>query len=704
MVCSQAAEEPLDYLFNTPTASSTRREDAANGSRGRQVGNTDAKKNVEFGEQCHARGLKKYQKIRSTKINLRRGYNRNKRNCTKNSVKVNTWTAEKGRGSLVAAFDERHTSSKFSGPYTQRRPYSGIVKFLLVVVIMGSLPGIDPSELSDTVCKFIEHKDNCASKLAVDSTNLVPGKLYCPGEFDNYMCWPHGEPGQIAKGPCPNLYRNQNNTKFGFRFCQENGSWYNAWDHELSQYVVWRHIDHCDPFKSNENETDTLDDTDEGETQLLSNFRIMYSVGYGVSLVCLVIALLLLAFFKKLHCTRNYIHMNLMISFIIRYVVILIKDSVLTAHYRLDGLTDVASALDFDQMRQYCHEYNTTGWVLTRCRLAVTLMHYAITANYFWLLAEGLYLQMLLVFVMSEHKYFAGFLAFGWGAPWISVLIWVALRMNYENSGCFDMNDEMHIWWTIRVPIIISIVINCFIFVNIVRLIVSKLQAHNMAHTDMKLRLAKSTLALIPLLGMHYIVFLALTDEVTEKQGTTIHLKLAFEMFLSSIQGTFVSVLYCFLNGEVQTEVRKAWRDWRTRKDLPKGACNLRKGSTINSANQTTQVTFFSRHSTTGADITIQDPCHNSPNSVRLELDSRANSIVRKNSNVSDSKQLKGETCNGNGILLDAKKKQIYYEPINRNNNSMITDSSPLPNSNGNETNGNIECQDNEPFLQEDIV
>ena len=45
-------------------------------------------------------------------------------------------------------------------------------------------------------------------------------------------------------------------------------------------------------------------------------------------------------------------------------------------------------------------------------------MHYTILANYFWLLAEGIYLQILLSFPMAdckENKYFPFFMAGGWG-------------------------------------------------------------------------------------------------------------------------------------------------------------------------------------------------------------------------------------------------------------------------------------------------
>lgn len=85
-------------------------------------------------------------------------------------------------------------------------------------------------------------------------------------------------------------------------------------------------------------------------------------------------------------------------------------------------------------------------------------------------------------------------------------------------------------------------------------------------------RLARSTLTLIPLLGVHEVVFAFVTDE--HAQGILRSIKLFFDLFLSSfqvslchtpplgpgvlslthalfLQGLLVAVLYCFLNKEV---------------------------------------------------------------------------------------------------------------------------------------------------------
>lgn len=99
------------------------------------------------------------------------------------------------------------------------------------------------------------------------------------------------------------------------------------------------------------------------------SFKVMYTVGYSVSLCALLLALALLLGFRwefghgcaqggqveprgactgidngpqihsKLHCMRNYIHMNLFASFILKGVSVLVIDALLKTHYsdKIDG-------------------------------------------------------------------------------------------------------------------------------------------------------------------------------------------------------------------------------------------------------------------------------------------------------------------------------------------------------------------------------
>ncbi|XP_036088399.1 gastric inhibitory polypeptide receptor isoform X10 [Rousettus aegyptiacus] len=166
--------------------------------------------------------------------------------------------------------------------------------------------------------------------------------------------------------------------------------------------------------------------------------------------------------------------------------------------------------------------------------------------------------------------------------------------------GCWERNDVKAIWWIIRTPILMTILINFFIFIRILGILLSKLRTRQMRCPDYRLRLARSTLTLVPLLGVHEVVFAPVTEE--QARGALRLAKLGFEIFFSSFQGLLVSVLYCFINKEVgrtparrpcalaaaqrtarwapplsavplqvQSEIRRGWHRCRLRRSLSEG-------------------------------------------------------------------------------------------------------------------------------------
>ncbi|XP_062900630.1 secretin receptor-like isoform X2 [Mobula hypostoma] len=200
----------------------------------------------------------------------------------------------------------------------------------------------------------------------------------------------------------------------------------------------------------------------------------------------------------------------------------------------------------------FCY-YNLHSLQVT-CKGAIAFFHFSILANSSWLLVEGLYLQTLLSLTFVTHaKYFWCYCLVGWGTPFVVVTAWTFLRMFIDNEGCWEESGNMYIWWIIRGAIVVSVFVNFLIFLNIIRILIQKLGSSDIGGNSRGhfSRLTKSTLLLIPLLGVHYILCAFLPDHVAED------LRFHIELGLGSFQGFVVALLYCFLNTEVLTELKR---------------------------------------------------------------------------------------------------------------------------------------------------
>ncbi|XP_059426950.1 pituitary adenylate cyclase-activating polypeptide type I receptor [Carassius carassius] len=368
-------------------------------------------------------------------------------------------------------------------------------------------------------CVIQLEKEKCMERMTMDDPSSEP-ELVCRWMWDNLTCWEPAKIGQVVWMPCPELFEfmSEQNDEFGkvSRNCTEEG-----WSEMFSHYV-----DVC-PFNENGTSPDMY----------YVSVKALYTVGYSTSLVSLTTAMVILCRFRKLHCTRNFIHMNLFVSFILRAISVFIKDGILYA----------------EEDSNHCFIHTV------ECKAVMVFFHYCVLSNYFWLFIEGLYLFTLLVETFfPEKRYFYWYTIIGWGTPTICVAVWAVLRAHFDNIGCWDINDNAAIWWVIKGPVLASIMINFILFIGIIIILVQKLQSPDIGgnESSIYLRLARSTLLLIPLFGIHYTVFAFTPEDVSKRE------RLVFELGLGSFQGFVVAVLYCFLNGEVQSEIKRKWRSW----------------------------------------------------------------------------------------------------------------------------------------------
>lgn len=412
--------------------------------------------------------------------------------------------------------------------------------FLLLLLLLACQPQAPCAQVMDSVFeKWKLYGDQCLHNL---SLLPPPTELVCNRTFDKYSCWPDTPPNTTVSTACPWYlpWHHKVQHRFVYKTCGPDGQWLRG-----PQGQSLRNASQCRMDK------EALE-VQEAEAKLLVGSKVMYTVGYCLSLGALLLALAVLLGLRKLHCTRNYIHVNLFASFVLKAGSVLVIDLLLKTRYSQEFGDHV-------RVRVWMSDEALAG-----CRVAAVFMQYGVVANTCWLLVEGLYLHRLLRLYAGpgpERSIFAFYLGIGWGAPMLFVIPWAVVKCVFENIQCWTSHGNMGFWWILRFPVFLATLINCCIFIRILHILVAKLRAHQMHHTDYKFRLAKSTLTLIPLLGVHEVVFAFVTDE--QAQGTLRFVKLFFDLFLGSFQGLLVAVLYCFLNKEVQMELLKSWHRWR---------------------------------------------------------------------------------------------------------------------------------------------
>lgn len=300
----------------------------------------------------------------------------------------------------------------------------------------------------------------------------------------------------------------------------------------------WRDVTEC--------KEDHYFKEEEDELHRQNALRLISVIGYSLSLFSLTMAMLLMAVLRKLHCTRNYIHMNLFVSFILRATAVIFKEIILYVMY---------SNLPKDDPGWNSY---SSSVIMFLCKCSKVCMEYFVACNYFWLLVEAIFLHTLLfTAVLTKRRLLKKYMLLGWGTPVLFVTPWAVVKVLYENTGCWAIVNRWF-WWIIRGPITLSVLVIFFIFIKILMLLLSKLKADQVKFTDYRYSLVRATLVLIPLLGIHEVVFTVLIDECV--QGSSRYARNFINLTLSSFQGLLVAVLYCFANGEVQAELKKRWQ------------------------------------------------------------------------------------------------------------------------------------------------
>uniref|UniRef100_A0A8C0VL95 Parathyroid hormone/parathyroid hormone-related peptide receptor n=1 Tax=Cyanistes caeruleus TaxID=156563 RepID=A0A8C0VL95_CYACU len=470
-------------------------------------------------------------------------------------------------------------------------PVAGIMVTLCCCLLSSAWALVDPDDVltkEEQIYLLVEAKEKCQRDIKAQLEKIKDPS--CPPEWDGIICWPRGSPSQEVSVPCPDYIYDFNHKGHAYRYCSAYGTWAMA----LSINKTWANYTECALLFSSESRSRqkvTLpkvlgkgcgwgpgeDEAKAGRSaggrglfslcssnqpcspcalagwwssvllfqEVFDRLHLMYTVGYSISLASLIVAVCILSYFKRLHCTRNYIHVHLFTSFICRALSIFVKDMVLYSG---------TAPSDTNRIREDDFRGPLPGQQghLVGCKVVVTLFLYFLATNHYWILVEGLYLHSLIFMAfLSNKNYLWVLIIIGWGLPAVFVSVWASVRASLADTQCWDLSAG-NMKWIYQVPILAAVVVNFFLFLNIVRVLASKLWETTMGKLDLRQqyrKLLKSTLVLMPLFGVHYVVFMAMP--YTEVSGLLWQIQMHYEMLFNSSQGFFVAFIYCFCNGEV---------------------------------------------------------------------------------------------------------------------------------------------------------
>uniref|UniRef100_A0A4W5QDB8 Corticotropin releasing hormone receptor 2 n=1 Tax=Hucho hucho TaxID=62062 RepID=A0A4W5QDB8_9TELE len=373
--------------------------------------------------------------------------------------------------------------------------------------------------------------------------------LYCNATTDEIgTCWPRSNPGRMMERPCPEYINGvkYNTTRNAYRECMDNGTW-----------ALKSNYSSCEPIL-------------EEKRKYPMHYKIALIInylGHCISVGALVVAFILFLCLRSIRCLRNIIHWNLITTFILRNVM-----------WFLLQLID-----------HNIHESNEP-W----CRLITTIYNYFVVTNFFWMFVEGCYLHTAIVMTYSTDKLKKWvFLFIGWCKciPCPIIVAWAIGKLYNENEQCwFGKEPGKYIDYIYQGPVILVLLINFVFLFNIVRILMTKLRASTTSETIQYRKAVKATLVLLPLLGITYMLFFVNPGEDDISQIVFIY----FNSFLQSFQGFFVSVFYCFLNGEVRSAARKRWHRWQDNHAL-----RVRVARAMSIPTSPTRISFHSIKQTT---------------------------------------------------------------------------------------------------------
>ncbi|GFR87698.1 glucagon receptor-like [Elysia marginata] len=164
----------------------------------------------------------------------------------------------------------------------------------------------------------------------------------------------------------------------------------------------------------------------------------------------------------------------------------------------------------------------------------------------------------------TERNGVRPYILLGWLLPFAILVPWIIVKSTQDNVLCWNSGLKPSIGWIIHGPLFGTVLVNFFFFLNISRVLCTRARSNGRHAGQAKYRqLAKFILVLIPLFGVVFIVLAVFPLVYTDTHDFR---AFAIEQIYTAFQGFILALLFCFLNEEVQTGIKRIWRRRKTRR------------------------------------------------------------------------------------------------------------------------------------------
>uniref|UniRef100_A0A6A7G5Y6 PDF receptor-like n=2 Tax=Hirondellea gigas TaxID=1518452 RepID=A0A6A7G5Y6_9CRUS len=397
--------------------------------------------------------------------------------------------------------------------------------------------------VSQDECSTYYHRLESQSS---DEDLVTDRAMWCNATYDNFMCWKPSPPTSFSQLPCPPL-KGVDTTKLATKECLANGKWVDkGTNYSLCIIPEMREI--MDKLYS-------LSDEDaQFKFEVARISRILETIGLTLSLMGVLTAILIFSCYRSLRNNRTRMHVNLFVAMMIQIIVrlTLYIDQYVT---RTAGVTKLYG---IDNTAILCESF-------------YVLLEYARTAMFLWMFIEGHYLHsMITITVFSDRPNYKCYYVLGWGLPVLMTATWASVTaIKHTGTLCWWGYNFSIYFWILEGPRLAIIMTNLLFLLNILRVLITKLQASASTETQQVKKAVRAAIVLLPLLGI--------TNSLQMVASPLANGAAAFAAwsytttFLTAFQGFFVALIYCFLNQEVRYTLRKSVTNYYYHKrNLPK--------------------------------------------------------------------------------------------------------------------------------------